>query len=426
MWAATAFYRGNLLDDVGDGGTTTQHRTEGTACMATKKITPHGVVGMAMVWAAVVIMTVGFALLTTSRGEAATLSTLHGVAPKGMSALLGVSCPAVTHCVAVGTATGSTHSTYIPGATSTANGGASWSTGTLQGGPNQVVDVSCASKKKCVGVGFTVSAAGADAGGAIVTGNGGLSWNGQLLAGADGLLTGVSCPSTTRCVAVGANIGAPAGEPGALVFVSSDGWESWVSGTVPNGTGTLAGVSCPSISVCLAVGASAPTGASLPGMDVIYSKDGGSSWTTATSPGTGELSGISCPNSRDCVAVGSSTGVAGPPEGLFTTDGGAAWTSATLPHGIGYLLTVTCPSSSECIAVGTRGNPVGNDVPPAAIYSLDGGRSWSTGKLPGTKASSVNAVACSTATRCVAVGSSGGPRNTATTNYTDNGGRTWG
>jgi len=160
-------------------------------------------------------------------------------------------------------------------------------------------------------------------------------------------------------------------------------------------------------------------------MDVIYSKDGGSSWTTATSPGTGELSGISCPNTRDCVAVGSSTGVAGPPEGLFTTDGGAAWTSATLPHGIGYLLTVTCPSSSECIAVGTRGNPVGNDVAPAAIYSLDGGRSWSTGKLPGTKASSVNAVACSTVTRCVAVGSSGGPRNTATTNYTDNGGRTW-
>jgi photosystem II stability/assembly factor-like uncharacterized protein len=380
---------------------------------------------MGALWTTVAIMTLGFAVLGTSHGEAMTLSAPHAAAPKGISTLWGVSCPSVTHCVAVGTANGSTRSKYIPGATGTVNGGASWYKGRLQGGPNQVVNISCATEKKCVGVGFTGSASGNFTAGTVVTSNGGRSWTGHLLAGAAGMLNAVACPSTTRCVAVGANVAAD-GEVSSLVFVTSDGGTSWVPGTLQNGTGVLADVSCPTTNVCLAVGTSLPTSGSSPaGMDVIYSKDGGSSWTTATSPGTGELSGISCPNSRDCVTVGSSNGLAGPPQSLFTTDSGGAWSSATLPDGIGYLSKVTCPSSRECIALGTHGNPVANAVPPAAIYSLDGGRSWSTGKLSGTKAASVNAVACSTVTRCVAVGSSGAPTDSATTSVTNNGGRTW-
>jgi hypothetical protein len=119
----------------------------------------------------------------TSSSEATTLSTPHAVAPKGLSGLSAVSCPDVDHCVAVGAATGSTQKKIIPGATSTVNGGASWSKGTLQGGPTQVEGVSCATNKHCVGVGgdITTSFAGTDVAGVIVTNDGGLSWTGHLL-----------------------------------------------------------------------------------------------------------------------------------------------------------------------------------------------------------------------------------------------------
>jgi hypothetical protein len=398
--------------------------------MAAKKITRRGVVPTVAAWATVGIMTVGFAGLSTSSGAATTLSTPHGVAPKGISELVAASCPTVTHCVAVGTATGSTRSKPIPGAASTVNGGASWSKGSLQGGPNEVADVSCATKKKCVGVGGSVGATPTvSTAGVVVTNNGGVSWTGRLLAGVDGMLGSVACPSTTRCVAVGESLSA-SDQESSLVFTSSDGGASWAPGTLPNGTDGLNDVSCPSTKFCLAVGTSYPTGGptAVGVIDAIYSKDGGSSWTTTTSPGAGLVSAVSCASSRVCVVVASTTGPFGPPESLFTADGGATWSAATLPFGIGSLLNVTCPSSRECIEVGTFGSPVAEGAPPADIYSRDGGRSWSMGKLPGTKASWVYAVACSTLARCVAVGSSGGgddPNATATTNYTNNGGKTW-
>ena len=212
-------------------------------------------------------------------------------------------------------------------------------------------------------------------------------------------------------------------------LVSSDGGASWRPGTLPNGIGGLNDVSCPSINFCLAVGTSFPTGGPSAGtIDAVYSKGGGSSWTAATSPGTGEVAAVSCANSRVCVAVGSPTGPFGLPQSLFTTDGGTTWSAAMLPSAIGSLLNVTCPSTRECIAVGTIGSPEGEDAPPADIYSHDGGRSWSTGKLPGTPAGWVYDVACSTSDRCIAVGSTDGsddPKATATTNYTTNGGKTW-
>jgi hypothetical protein len=389
---------------------------------------------MVGVWATAAILIVGFVGVTASGSDATTLAASAAVAPKGMSSLSGVSCPAVDHCVAVGAATGSTQPNGVPGAISTINGGASWSKANLQGGPNQVVAVSCATKTQCVGVGgdITASFAGTDAAGIIVTSDGGRSWTGHLLPDADGYLTGVSCPSSRRCVAVGVSTAAPGFTGpllnGSLVFVSSDGGASWVSETVPNGTGMLLGVSCPSIHLCRAVGTSLPSSAPVPPgrpppppeMDVINSQSGGTSWTTGASLATGVLTAISCPNARQCVAIG--TGPNSPPEGILTTDGGATWSSTTLPHRIGYLSSITCPSSRDCVAVGATGNYSSVNATAAAAYSLDGGRSWSAGKLPGPKSTYLMDVACSSVTRCVAVGA--GP-TAATASFSDNGGRTW-
>jgi photosystem II stability/assembly factor-like uncharacterized protein len=394
--------------------------------MTTTGTNRRGVARMAALGTAIGIMAVGFAGLSATASDAKTLSTSHGVEPKGISELYGVSCPTVTTCVAAGTATGSTQSKLIPGVTRTVNGGASWSKGTLKGGPNDISDVACATKKKCVGVGSSGSNPAAFTPGVMVTSNGGASWTGQLLAGA-GELYSLSCPSTSRCVAVGATISSSQISP--LVVVSSDGGASWTPGTLPTGTGPMNDVSCPSTNFCLAVGTFLSTGGGTPasGIDAITSKDGGSTWTTSASPGTGALNAVSCANSRVCVAIGSSTlAPGGPTQILVTNNAGAAWSSAALPPAIGYLDNVTCPSSRRCIAVGYLGNPfLGKDVPPAAINSLDGGHSWSSEKLLGSKASGINAVACSTATRCVAVGSTSGLNGTAKTTYTTNGGKTW-
>ena len=277
-----------------------QHRARGHAPWLRRGSRADGLARMATLWATVGIMTVGFGGLTTSITEATTAP--HGVAPKGISELWGVSCPTVTRCVAVGTATGSTQSQYIPGATATVNGGASWTKGTLKGGPNRITDVSCATTKRCVAVGSTGSEPGAYTAGVATTNNGGLSWTGKLLAGTVGELSSISCPSTTRCVAVGGNIAA-SGAFSPIVLVSSDRGASWKPGTLPAGTGLLADASCPSTNFCLAVGTSLTDSTNGPApagkIDVIYSKDGGSRWTAAASPGTGGLNAVSCATSRE-------------------------------------------------------------------------------------------------------------------------------
>ena len=394
--------------------------------MATTTITRAGVARRAALSAAVGIMTVGFAVLSTTVSEATTLATSHRVEPAGISELWTVSCPTVAHCVAAGTATGSTPSSRIAGFTTTVNGGASWSKGTIHGGPGNIGAIACATNKKCVGVGAAGSTPFTYTPGIVVTSDGGVSWTGQILANAAGGLSGVSCPSPTRCVAVGSSFGS-SGPDASLVFVSSDAGASWAPGTLPSGITGLEAVSCPSTKFCLAVGNSAPTGGSSAAViDAISSKDGGSSWTTAPSPGMGSVNALSCANARVCVAIGSSTGVTGSAQTLSTKNGGAAWSVSTIPHGMKYLLNVTCPTARRCVAVGYLGNPFqGKNVPPGAMYSLNGGRSWSLGTLPASKASSINAVACSTAIRCVAVGSSSGLNGTAKTNYTTNGGKTW-
>lgn len=199
----------------------------------------------------------------------------------------------------------------------------------------------------------------------------------------------------------------------------------------------LAAVSCPSATLCFAVGQAVPFGTgNAPGVPLIERWDG-SRWTlvhgpTAPSP----LRAISCPSTRACTAVGGFEHAVGSPDAnneqveypnVVERWNGRSWTlgSMSIPAGTlgAGLLGVSCTRPSACLGVGSGfapgpgyapGSDGGTDQAiaapgdgsaflasslafPSAVY-----RSSSTA---GTDPMTVlNAISCAASTSCVAVG----------------------
>ncbi len=87
-----------------------------------------------------------------------------------------------------------------------------------------------------------------------------------------------------------------------------------------------------------------------------------------------------------------------------STDGGAHWASTTPLPGVTHLDAMACATASSCVAVGSE--VVGNDIMGAAVSTADGGRTWSTiSDLPKSVAR-LSSISCSTPTSCMAVGTS--------------------
>ena len=109
----------------------------------------------------------------------------------------------------------------------------------------------------CVGSSCWVVSDDAAPGGYIArTGNGGAAWSSESGPGPSrSTLAGVACPTATLCWAVGEDSG---DGHGAVAFVSTNGGRSWTDAALPpsvTGTGgSLWGLSCPTASLCRAVG----------------------------------------------------------------------------------------------------------------------------------------------------------------------------
>jgi photosystem II stability/assembly factor-like uncharacterized protein len=98
-------------------------------------------------------------------------------------------------------------------------------------------------------------------------------------------------------------------------------------------------------------------------------------------------------------------------EVAVTTDGGGDWTPLAIPSGID-LYGIACTSATRCIAVGSTAPPVsyfssGEEPPPAAagvILATDNfGRTWVHQTVPSI-AGILNGIACPTPLSCLAVG----------------------
>jgi hypothetical protein len=219
-------------------------------------------------------------------------------------------------------------------------------------------------------------------------------------------LSGVSCRTARNCLAVGYDV-----ETGGPLAEAWNGarWRT-VSVKLPPGwvAGTLSGVSCAAVARCVAVG--------------FYDKGGrefaladtwnGTAWTLALPPApvgadTG-LDAVSCTSAARCVAVGWYH-LSGPHSytPLAEIWNGKKWTQIRPPgsgrgFAVGALNAVSCTSAARCLAVGV---PLG--VQGVAVIEWWNGKAWTAGKgapVPAGLEATQYGVSCSSAGSCVAVG----------------------
>ncbi len=201
-----------------------------------------------------------------------------------------------------------------------------------------------------------------------------------------GYFYGLSCPTATDCVALGAYAGGH-----DVILTSMDGGSSWHQNAAP--AQTLTAISCPTTSECVAAGDTA----------IEVSQNGGSTWTSEAEPDYVDLQAISCANASDCVAVGN--GGIGTDDGILaTTDSGAQWFAEPLPApALNGVSGVSCSSRVDCVAVGESSS--GDE---AAAFTTDGGQLWTISNIVATSIGNVlTSVACYTTNDCVAVGHGG-------------------
>ena len=304
----------------------------------------------------------------------------------GGGGLAGISCPVVSLCVAVDGA-GNVVTSVDPTGPASA-----WTVSRVATGA-ELAAVSCASASLCVAAG----------GGVVLTSTRPTGGPGAWTVGHLNLsANAVSCRSASLCVAVGS---------AGRAVISTDptgGTAAWTPVQVPtsvpaecgkNGPGMdcqadLEGVSCPSVSLCVAVD-SADNSVG----DVITSTQpsgGPSAWNVDPIDRANGLIGVSCPSVSLCVAVDFAGRV-------FTstnpTRGASAWKQTNVnTGGFGaafHVPEVACGSVALCVE--TAGGGVVSSTNPAG-----GPPAWTATDVDNSSRG-LNAVSCVSNRLCAAV-----------------------
>ncbi len=331
--------------------------------------------------------------------------------------LAGISCVAINNCWAAGSYKG------LPGDSRglVEHGTTGWGVQTTE--PvhemeTELQDVSCATSSSCVGVGLEVYGGFENDPRYI-----GLveRWNGstwvveQTPDEPNSLfdhLTGVSCPTSTGCVAIGAYSPPSSGERN---FGFSEVWSggSWTTRPIVQPTGAissaLGGISCMIATECITVGASTASSGATTAM---AEKWNGVSWTMMTIPqpsGTqAALNDVSCKSASMCVAVGTFTNASGVQTPFAETWNGSAWTLRSVPIPAGFagvsLVDVSCPEAGFCFAVGRSHPASGANVSLTETWN---GSVWSIKPSPnpsGSQGTEIMSVSCFSSARCTAAG----------------------
>jgi hypothetical protein len=313
--------------------------------------------------------------------------------PPPQGQLSGVSCASSTSCVAV---SGEDFTEQYDGS--------AWTFTQLTDG-SRLEAVTCVAANNCTAVGDAGVGAGAE------------RWNGSkwsMLGNANpygivpSSLSGVGCGAPTSCVAVGNGSGALA-----------ERWNGsrWSLTPVPapagaGGTG-LAAAACASTTRCVAVGDYSGEQNNTTIRRPLAELWNGSKWSVqnAAAPsganlrGSG-LSSVACPTTSACVAVGALK-IKSMNHPLVERWNGSAWTiqsSPALPGiDVGELLGVSCRSTSDCTASGWYG--VSSNVRRPLVEHWNGS-TWTirAAAIPAQNLSQLDAIACPSATSCVAVG----------------------
>jgi len=334
-----------------------------------------------------------------------------------------VSCSSATSCLVVGSAANPATGTSVPVA-QVLSGGA-WRTVTVaspgpDGMSSALTGVSCPAVSYCLAVGeYNTTSFGDPVPYAM-------AWNGtsftpvarfSLPAGAYmDALGGVSCPAANRCVvvALATGSGTPAGfGDGDLVWTWNRG--RWAMKAVPSPDNTdmenFSSLQCSTLTYCVAAGQQDmdASGNTLPALDTWNGK----SFTPINAPLTpgmtfGGFNGLSCVSRKHCVVVGSGYPVAGAPTTSFLDVwNGRRWnyTPWAGPAGSGNaaLSGVSCVSARDCVAIGSDSLA---GVLQTAVFAWDGS-AWAAATAPDSGAGQVtlfNDVDCVKAVGCTAIG----------------------
>lgn len=197
---------------------------------------------------------------------------------------------------------------------------------------------------------------------------------------------------------------------GASVAAAACGptWSVQTFPAVPH-NGRLLDVSCPSVSGCVAVGA---TG-TYPFRGWVEDWNG-SAWSVEVLPaslGFAYLASVSCPSTRWCMAVGFADSPSDPVRPLAAEWDGGRWSVSYLQQAPSVIdpefTDVSCGSPTACIAVGggeDPTSPTGSAVPAAEVWN---GRTWSAQSAVSTNADPglFFGVSCAGPAACLAVGS---------------------
>jgi photosystem II stability/assembly factor-like uncharacterized protein len=184
---------------------------------------------------------------------------------------------------------------------------------------------------------------------------------------------GIACPTTAACFAVGVQ----SNSTGAIVYTTNGG-VTWTQMSSPAPSG-LNRVSCGSIQTCVAVGDAGTTVRTTDGVN----------WSASTSHITGQLSAVDCPSTTTCFAVSQAADI------IRTTDGGASWSTQLSPVINGFW-DVSCPTATTCMATSESGT---------MVSTINGGSKWSL-RSSGTD-NRLMGVNCPRANACIAVGWAG-------------------
>jgi hypothetical protein len=169
------------------------------------------------------------------------------------------------------------------------------------------------------------------------------------------------------------------------LLLNSNGFAAWrATHTYPRIF--LEGVSCPSVSLCVAtdnvgnlVSTTAPSG-------------GREAWSIANVDGQIEVHSVSCPSPSLCVAVDQHGNVL---TSSNPTGGAGAWT-VTHVDSISGLYAISCPSTSLCVATDQVGNLLTSTNPTG------GAAAWTVTHVAGSSFAGGGVLSCPTASLCVA------------------------
>ncbi len=218
-------------------------------------------------------------------------------------------------------------------------------------------------------------------------------------------LSSVSCPSRTVCIAVG---GSTTRGRGTLLAERWNG-AKWALQSTPKPanrmSASFSSVACPSANVCIAVGSFTARTATA---TTLAARWNGRAWTIQRTRNPAHataayLRGVSCPSPRFCIAVGYFDTLGHPGVTLAERWNGTDWAIQRLPSSAfgSTLAGVSCSSRVSCVAVGGIGPVFGPEMPLALRWN---GAGWAAQRLPRAPALSLLSVSCAARPACTAVG----------------------